>query len=175
MCRPRLFRIGVGAAFVVVVGFIRVRRLSECCWFDCRCRGAWGRGSCWLVEPAARTLAFYAVPFRAILRRGAPSRVVVRSLLSLRTLPGCLYSLMSSSISWPIFLASGIAGLHVEMSFAQRPSWCFDNHSCMFQILPALPALRVARTLLSTQGSSSSSSSSFGTSSKEELLLEFFF
>ena len=56
VCRHRRFVVVVGAAFVVVVVFSRVRCLSECSWFGCRCRGD-GEVQKWMGRRDAYCLA----------------------------------------------------------------------------------------------------------------------
>ena len=135
-------------AFFVVVGFSRGRCLSECCWFGCRCRGD---AKSWvvLVESAAHTkslsIEFHFEPSCAVVSQVAS---FVRSLLSLNTLVGCIYDLMSSShllaglpcFPYPFCLVH-IAAFQLNMSFVQRPSWCLAIILACFQFL--LLSLRI--------------------------------
>ena len=129
----------------MVVGFSRGRCLSECCWFGCRCRGD---AKSWvvLVESAAHTkslsIEFHFEPSCAVVSQVAS---FVRSLLSLNTLVGCIYDLMSSShllaglpcFPYPFCLVH-IAAFQLNMSFCPAPFVVLGDHSCLLPISTAL-------------------------------------
>ena len=108
----------VGAVFVVVVvvGFSRVCCLSGCCWFGCRRRDDRGRGFCWSFESDAQEVAFQGIPSQAVSCRGGVEIDVVFPSLG-----------WSSLLPTALFCWSDIAGLHLEMSFVQRPSECLGS------------------------------------------------
>ena len=126
---------------------------------------------------------FHGVPLEPSCAVASQIASFVRSLLSLKTLVGCKYALMSSShlvaglhcFRYPFCLVD-IAGFQLEMNVAWRSSWrlatilaCCPYNLCCLRIHEVVPfaankssVLWLARILWSIHGSTSSSGSSHG-------------